>query len=125
MAFLSASNCVAFRATNFSASATADNCKIGHLRRWSPIPTKLRCPHGLRCGSTAPFRVSRVRSQVAKLEEAGTVVAQKVEAPVVVVTGASRGIGRSIALALGKAGCKVLVNYAKSSKEADEVCNEV
>jgi NADP-dependent 3-hydroxy acid dehydrogenase YdfG len=28
--------------------------------------------------------------------------------PVAVVTGASRGIGRAIAVALGKAGCKVL-----------------
>jgi len=31
----------------------------------------------------------------------------KVESPVVVVTGASRGIGKAIALSLGKAGCKV------------------
>lgn len=29
------------------------------------------------------------------------------ESPVVVVTGASRGIGKAIALALGKSGCKV------------------
>ena len=31
--------------------------------------------------------------------------------PVAVVTGASRGIGKAIALALGDAGCKVIVNY--------------
>ena len=31
--------------------------------------------------------------------------------PVAVVTGASRGIGRAIALALADAGCKVIVNY--------------
>lgn len=31
----------------------------------------------------------------------------KVESPAVIVTGASRGIGRAIALSLGKAGCKV------------------
>ena len=34
--------------------------------------------------------------------------AARLEAPVVVVTGASRGIGRAIAVALGNAGCKVL-----------------
>ncbi|KAL6197464.1 hypothetical protein ACLB2K_033072 [Fragaria x ananassa] len=51
--------------------------------------------------------------------------APKVEAPVVVVTGASRGIGKAVALALGKSGCKVLVNYARSSKEAEQVSKEI
>lgn len=48
-----------------------------------------------------------VRAQVATIEQASTNAAQNVDAPVVVVTGASRGIGKAIALALGKAGCKV------------------
>ncbi|KAF7068549.1 hypothetical protein CFC21_074290 [Triticum aestivum] len=47
------------------------------------------------------------------------------QAPVAVVTGASRGIGRAIAVALGKAGCKVVVNYAKSGMEAEEVRIEI
>ncbi|PNT65266.1 hypothetical protein BRADI_4g39510v3 [Brachypodium distachyon] len=51
--------------------------------------------------------------------------AQQLEAPVAVVTGASRGIGRAIAVALGKAGCKVVVNYARSGTEAEEVCREI
>ncbi|CAD6270190.1 unnamed protein product [Miscanthus lutarioriparius] len=51
--------------------------------------------------------------------------AARLEAPVAVVTGASRGIGRAIAVALGKAGCKVIVNYAKSGMEAEEVCREI
>ncbi|KAL0678708.1 hypothetical protein Bca4012_006689 [Brassica carinata] len=49
----------------------------------------------------------------------------KVESPVVVVTGASRGIGKAIALSLGKAGCKVLVNYARSAKEAEQVSKQI
>ncbi|MCD7456708.1 3-oxoacyl-[Datura stramonium] len=63
------------------------------------------------------------RAQVAATEQAGVDGAANVEAPVV-VTGASRGIGRAVALAFGKAGCKVLVNYARSSTEAEEVSKE-
>jgi hypothetical protein len=51
--------------------------------------------------------VAGVRAQVATVETASAEAVQKVESPVVVVTGASRGIGKAIALSLGKAGCKV------------------
>ncbi|MEM8777816.1 MAG: 3-oxoacyl-[acyl-carrier-protein] reductase [Cyanobacteria bacterium P01_G01_bin.49] len=40
---------------------------------------------------------------------------------VAVVTGASRGIGRAVALELAAAGLKIVVNYASSSAAADEV----
>jgi len=39
----------------------------------------------------------------------------------VLVTGGSRGIGKSIALALGKAGADVAITYARSKDAADEV----
>lgn len=39
---------------------------------------------------------------------------------VAVVTGASRGIGKAIAVELGKRGAKVIVNYAKSAEGANE-----
>jgi 3-oxoacyl-[acyl-carrier protein] reductase len=45
--------------------------------------------------------------------------------PIAVVTGASRGIGKAIALALGEAGCKVVVNYASNEAAALEVCQEI
>lgn len=41
------------------------------------------------------------------------------------VTGASRGIGRAIALELGKQGANVAVNYAGSEAKAEEVVKEL
>jgi glucose 1-dehydrogenase len=40
---------------------------------------------------------------------------------VVVITGASLGIGRATALAFGRAGAKVVVNYRSHKEQADEV----
>ncbi len=40
---------------------------------------------------------------------------------IAIVTGASRGIGKAIAIELAKANAKVVVNYSSSQKEADEV----
>ena len=42
-----------------------------------------------------------------------------------IVTGASRGIGRSIAMRLAKDGFSVAVNYAGGSQEAEEVVKEI
>ncbi|MEQ9232485.1 3-oxoacyl-[acyl-carrier-protein] reductase [Coleofasciculus sp. E2-BRE-01] len=44
---------------------------------------------------------------------------------VAIVTGASRGIGRAVALALAAEGAKVVVNYASSSGAADEVVAKI
>ncbi|WP_239719568.1 MULTISPECIES: 3-oxoacyl-[acyl-carrier-protein] reductase [unclassified Mammaliicoccus] len=42
-----------------------------------------------------------------------------------IVTGASRGIGRKIALELGKEGYNVVVNYAGNKEKAEQVVSEI
>lgn len=44
---------------------------------------------------------------------------------VCIVTGASRGIGKAIAIELGRNKCKVVVNYAASPEAAEEVAGMV
>ena len=44
---------------------------------------------------------------------------------IVIVTGASKGIGREIAITLARKGFKVIANYNKSKKEAIELQQEL
>jgi 3-oxoacyl-[acyl-carrier protein] reductase len=44
---------------------------------------------------------------------------------VTIVTGGSRGIGKAIALAFGKEGADVIINYVKSAELANEVVNQI
>lgn len=44
---------------------------------------------------------------------------------VAVVTGASRGIGRAVALAMAERGCHVVVNYAGNTSAAEETASRV
>ncbi|XP_057970176.1 3-oxoacyl-[acyl-carrier-protein] reductase, chloroplastic-like isoform X2 [Malania oleifera] len=114
----------------FSPSGGTVCPQISHFRRSSHVSAaartvQIRPSLGSHCRWNASCASTGFRVQVASVERESVVVAQNVEAPIVVVTGASRGIGKAIALALGKAGCRVLVNYARSSKDAEEVSNEI
>jgi 3-oxoacyl-ACP reductase-like protein len=52
-------------------------------------------------------------------------LAVRASGDVAIVTGASRGIGKAIALELGSKGCKVAVNYSASSGAAEEVAQQI
>ena len=49
----------------------------------------------------------------------------KLEGKVAVVTGSSRGVGRSVALAFGREGANVVVNYSRSEGAAQEVVKAI
>ena len=49
----------------------------------------------------------------------------RVEGKTALVTGASRGIGRAVALELAREGAKVAINYASSDAKAKEVATEI
>ena len=50
---------------------------------------------------------------------------QKLKSQVALVTGASRGIGKAIALSLATEGANIVVNYANSGAAAEEVVKEI
>jgi 3-oxoacyl-[acyl-carrier protein] reductase len=49
----------------------------------------------------------------------------KIDGKVAVVTGASRGVGRAVAVMLAQGGCSVVVNYARDSEGAEKTAAEV
>ena len=56
---------------------------------------------------------------------ASTATSKTLQDKVAIVTGASRGIGRAVAVALAAEGADVVVNYASSSGAADAVVAEI
>lgn len=49
----------------------------------------------------------------------------ELEDKVVLITGGGTGIGKATALKVADAGAKVVVNYSRSEKEAEEVVKEI
>jgi len=52
-------------------------------------------------------------------------IMKKLSEKVILVTGASRGIGAAVAKALAEEGAKVIINYAGSKEPAEEAVNEI
>jgi 3-oxoacyl-[acyl-carrier protein] reductase len=66
-----------------------------------------------------------VISEPIRLHPKELTMSKKLEGKVAVVTGASKGIGSSIALHMAAEGASVVVNYATSKEGADRVVNEI
>jgi len=58
-------------------------------------------------------------------QHAMSTLSMAADGPVCIVTGGSRGLGRAISLALGKEGCRVVVNYAASADAAEKVVADI
>lgn len=65
------------------------------------------------------------RAAVGTAATGGPALAMEAGRPVALVTGASRGIGRAIALALAARGYQVLANWARSGEAADSLAAEI
>jgi len=77
----------------------------------------------LSVGLTHGFGLFTPARSVAQRAAAST-ISMEATGPVCVVTGGSRGLGRSISLALASEGCRVVVNYASSAAAAEAVVEE-
>src|SRR5215203_6326511 len=69
------------------------------------------------------FRVNKLGLQ--EVDQGREMPVGTLQEAVVVVTGASRGLGRAIAEELGRGGASVVVNYSRSKEPAEEVVNQL
>src|SRR5580704_8562952 len=103
-------------------SSSHRHCKAT-MRIRSP-PNGCRSPPSFRKGNLADSATAKTAPGVS-VQSSGTQVMSTLSGKTALVTGASRGIGRSSALALAAAGAQVLVHYGRGANEADGVVGEI
>jgi 3-oxoacyl-[acyl-carrier protein] reductase len=77
--------------------------------------------------STDAFTINKPTSVLSRISSSPTSLQLAPDAKVVMVTGSSRGLGKAVALEIGKYGQKVVINYVSDSSKAaaDEVVEEI
>ena len=121
-----ASPCVAMPVTTSYKLA-----RISQFSDQSPITVKMKLCTSLialaAASSAAAFAPSAFtpRSSVSVARGPSSLQMVADDAKVILVTGSSRGLGRSIALDLGAAGQKVVVNYAGSEDAANQTVEDI
>lgn len=80
-------------------------------------------------GSTTKRRTGRNRekenNRIRTGRKDGSERTMMLEGKIAVVTGASRGIGKAIALQLAEEGAVVIINYNRSEEEAEKVAQQI
>ncbi|PQQ09706.1 3-oxoacyl-[acyl-carrier-protein] reductase 4-like isoform X1 [Prunus yedoensis var. nudiflora] len=94
--------------------------QLSHPHSSYPLVGGIRLRHVAPTPFSSSSSGSGIRAHVAAVEQSSAAVPQNrnVEAPVVIVTGASRGIGKAVALALGKSGSGKLCKIEASGGQA-------
>src|SRR5436305_11811312 len=93
--------------------------------RARPVPGRRRRGRTGRPSRFPPCSVSDRRTGASQADRRRSRPMSKLQNKVAIVTGASKGIGASIARYLASEGAAVVVNYASSTKDADRVVADI